>query len=170
MFTKIRPCGHFRKGADGKDKLLCLLYRHLDDGEPFGRVLLVPDTVDVNGARSTDNLVALLLQIGEELDIVVIEFLIRAEDLQTGSQRHGRDVLELDQSRVCSLLCHLLAVLDVDVLRLVAAVLDGLAVARFRAFAAQTGHFRANHLVAKATEVFKGRDDGTMAGHRDGRK
>ena len=85
MFTKIRPCGHFRKGADDRDKLLCLLDRHLDDGEPFIGILLVPDTVDVNGARSTDNLVALLLQIGEELDIVVIEFLIRAEDLQTGS-------------------------------------------------------------------------------------
>ena len=63
---------------------LCLFHRHLDDGEPLVGVLLIPDAVDVNGARRIGNLVALFLQIGKELDIVVIEFLIRAEDLQTG--------------------------------------------------------------------------------------
>ena len=118
---------------------LCLFHRHLDDGEPLVGVLLIPDAVNVNGTGCIGNLVALLFQIGEELDIVVIEFLIRAEDLQAGSQRHGRDVLELDESGVSAFLCHLLTVLDVDVLRLVA-------------------------------EVLKGRDHGTMAGHRDGRK
>lgn len=44
---------------------LCLFYRRLDDGEPLVGILLIPDTVDVNGAGSINNLVALFLQIGE---------------------------------------------------------------------------------------------------------
>ena len=142
----------------------------MDDGEPFGRVLLIPDAVDVNGARWIGNLVALFLQIGNEFYVIVVQFIKRAEDLQAGSQLHGRDVLELDESGVRDFLRHLLAVLDVDVLRLVSAVFDGVAVARFWAFASQTGHFRADYIAAEAAEVFEGRDDGTMAGHGDGRK
>ena len=115
----------------------------MDDGEPLVGVLLIPDAVNVNGTGCIGNLVALFFQIGEELDIVVIEFLIRAEDLQTGSLRHGRDVLELDESGVSAFLSHLLTVLDVDVLRFVATVLDGVAVAGFRAFATQTHPRRA---------------------------
>ena len=63
-------------------------------------IVFFSDAVYVNGTGSIDNLVALLFQIGEELNIVVIEFLIRAEDLQAGSQRHGRNILELDESGV----------------------------------------------------------------------
>ena len=50
------------------------------------------------------------------------------------------------------------------------AVLDGLAIAGFRAFAAQTGHLRADYLTAEAAEIFERRDEGTMAGHGDGRE
>ena len=128
----------------------------MDDGEPFGRVLLIPDAVDVNGARWIGNLVALFLQIGNEFYVIVVQFIKRAEDLQAGSQLHGRDFLELDESGVRDFLRHLLAVLDVDVLRLVAAVFDGVALARFWAFASQTGHFRADYIAAEAAEVFEG--------------
>lgn len=99
-----------------------LFYRRLDDGEPLVGILLIPDTVDVNGAGSSNNLVALFLQIGEKFDIVVVQFVIRAEDFQASRQRHDRDVLELDKSGVGTLFRDLLAILDVDVLRLVSAV------------------------------------------------
>ena len=117
-------------------------------------ILLVPDTVDINGAGSIDNLVALFLQVGEKFNVVVVQFVIRAEDLQAGRQRYGRDIFELDESGVSVFLRDLLAVLDVNVLRLVAAMLDGVAVTRFRAFAAQTGHLRADYLTAEAAKIF----------------
>lgn len=60
----------------------CFLYRHLDDGEPFFGIFLIPDPIDVDGAGITCDLVALFLQEGEEFDIVVVQFLIRTEDLQ----------------------------------------------------------------------------------------
>ena len=112
---------------------LCLFYRRLDDGEPLVGILLIPDTVDINGAGSSNNPVALFLQIGEKFDIVVVQFVIRAEDFQASRQRHDRDVLEFDKSGVGTLFRDLLAILDVDVLRLVSAVFDGVALARFRA-------------------------------------
>ena len=62
--------------------LSCFLYRHLDDGEPFFGIFLIPDPIDVDGAGITCDLVALFLQEGEEFDIVVVQFLIRTEDLQ----------------------------------------------------------------------------------------
>ena len=99
-----------------------------------------------------------------------MQFLIRTEDLQAGSQRHLRNLLELDQRGVLPFAGDRLAVLDVDVLRLVASVFYGVTVTRFRANASQTGHFRSNHLAAKTAQVFVGRNDGTMCGHGDGRK
>ena len=108
-------------------------YRRLDDGEPLVGILLIPDTVDVNGAGSSNNPVVLFLQIGEKFDIVVVQFVIRAEDFQASRQRHDWDVLEFDKSGVGTLFRDLLAILDVDVLRLVSAVFDGVALARFRA-------------------------------------
>ena len=68
--------------------LSCFLYRHLDDGEPFCWIFLIPDPIDVDGAGITCDLVALFLQEGEEFDIVVVQFLIWTEDLQAGCQRH----------------------------------------------------------------------------------
>ena len=150
--------------------LLCLFYRRLDDGEPLVGILLIPDTVDVNGAGSSNNLVALFLQIGEKFDVVVVQFVIRAEDFQASRQRHDRDVIELDKSGVGTPFRDLLAILDVDVLRLVSAVFDGVASARFLALTAQTGHLGADYLAAEAADVLERRDDGTMAGHGDGRK
>ena len=108
--------------------LSCFLYRHLDDGEPFCWIFLIPDPIDVDGAGITCDLVALFLQEGEEFDIVVVQFLIRTEDLQAGSQRHLRNLLELDQRGVRSFAGDRLAVLDVDVLRLVASVFYGVTV------------------------------------------
>lgn len=122
-----------RNRSQGRVFSLCLFYRRLDDGEPLVGILLIPDTVDVNGAGSSNNPVALFLQIGEEFDIVVVQFVIRAEDFQASRQRHDRDVLEFDKSGVGTLFRDLLAILDVDVLRLVSAVFDGVALARFRA-------------------------------------
>lgn len=122
-----------RNRSQGRVFSLCLFYRCLDDGEPLVGILLIPDTVDVNGAGSSNNPVALFLQIGEEFDIVVVQFVIRAEDFQASRQRHDRDVLEFDKSGVGTLFRDLLAILDVDVLRLVSAVFDGVALARFRA-------------------------------------
>ena len=58
-----------RPFPQGRVSSLRLLHRHLDDGEPFGGILLIPDTVDINGAGSIGNLVAFLIQIGEDLDI-----------------------------------------------------------------------------------------------------
>jgi len=107
----------------GRTYSLRLFHRHLDDGEPFVGILLVPDTVDINGAWSIDNLVALFLQVGEKFNVVVVQFVIRAEDLQASRQRYGRDIFELDESGVSAFLRDLLAVLDVNVLRLVAAML-----------------------------------------------
>lgn len=122
-----------RNGSQGRVFSLCLFYRRLDDGEPLVGILLIPDTVDVNGAGSSNNPVALFLQIGEKFDIVVVQFVIRAEDFQASRQRHDRNVLEFDKSGVGTLFRDLLAILDVDVLRLVSAVFDGVALARFRA-------------------------------------
>ena len=122
-----------RNRSQGRVFSLCLFYRSLDDGEPLVGILLIPDTVDVNGAGSSNNPVALFLQIGEKFDIVVVQFVIRAEDFQASRQRHDRDVLEFDKSGVGTLFRDLLAILDVDVLRLVSAVFDGVALARFRA-------------------------------------
>ena len=120
-----------RNRSQGRVFSLCLFYRRLDDGEPLVGILLIPDTVDVNGAGSSNNPVALFLQIGEKFDIVVVQFVIRAEDFQASRQRHDRDVLEFDKSGVGTLFRDLLAILDV--LRLVSAVFDGVALARFRA-------------------------------------
>ena len=122
-----------RNRSQGRVFSLCIFYRSLDDGEPLVGILLIPDTVDVNGAGSSNNPVALFLQIGEKFDIVVVQFVIRAEDFQASRQRHDRDVLEFDKSGVGTLFRDLLAILDVDVLRLVSAVFDGVALARFRA-------------------------------------
>lgn len=122
-----------RNRSQGRVFSLCLFYRRLDDGEPLVGILLIPDTVDVNGAGSSNNPVALFLQIGEKFDIVVVQFVIRAEDFQASRQRHDRDVLEFDKSGVGTLFRDLLAILDVDVLRLVSAVFDGVALARLRA-------------------------------------
>ena len=122
-----------RNPSQGRVLSLCLIYRRLDDGEPLVGILLIPDTVDVNGAESSNNPVAIFLQIGEKFDIVVVQFVIRAEDFQASRQRHDRDVLEFDKSGVGTLFRDLLAILDVDVLRLVSAVFDGVALARFRA-------------------------------------
>jgi len=121
-----------RNRSQGRVFSLCLFYRRLDDGEPLVGILLIPDTVDVNGAGSSNNPVALFLQIGqigEKFDIVVVQFVIRAEDFQASRQRHDRDVLEFDKSGVGTLFRDLLAILDVDVLRLVSAVFDGVALA-----------------------------------------
>ena len=122
-----------RNRSQGRVFSLCLFYRRLDDGEPLVGILLIPDTVDVNCAGSSNNPVALFLQIVEKFDIVVVQFVIRAEDFQASRQRHNRDVLEFDKSGVGTLFRDLLAILDVDVLRLVSAVFDGVALARFRA-------------------------------------
>lgn len=122
-----------RNRSQGRVYSLCLFYRRLDDGKPLVGILLIPDTVDVNDAGSSNNPVALFLQIGEKFDIVVVQFVIQAEDFQASRQRHDRDVLEFDKSGVGTLFRDLLAILDVDVLRLVSAVFDGVALARFRA-------------------------------------
>ena len=122
-----------RNRSQGRVFSLCLFYRRLDDGEPLVGILLIQDTVDVNGAGSSNNPVSLFLQIGEKFDIVVVQFVIQAEDFQASRQRHDRDVLEFDKSGVGTLFRDLLAILDVDVLRLVSAVFDGVALARFRA-------------------------------------
>ena len=64
---------------------------------------------------------------------------------------------------------NLLTVFDVDVRRFVTTVLDGVAVTRLRAFAAQTGHLRTDDLIAEGPQVFEGVDRCAMAGNSDGR-
>ena len=81
---------------------------------------------------------------------------------------HFRQTLELDEGGIGEHFLHLFAVFDVDVRKAVLlVVVDGEAVARCRAFAAETLHLRTYLLVAERSEGCIVGDGFTVAGDDD---
>ena len=50
-----------------------LLYRYLNDGEPFLRIFLIPYTIDITGAMRADYFVAMLIEIAESFGKRLVE-------------------------------------------------------------------------------------------------
>ena len=123
--------------------LLSFLNRDLDYGEPFLRVFLVPYPVHIAGTRSIDNRVRHFGDFGKELEVALAQLAIWAIDLHTDGCREFRQGLEFHDVGVFPGRCNLLAILYLEIFRLVFLCgLDGEAIARFRTLAAEPGHFR----------------------------
>lgn len=130
--------------------LLISLHRDLDDGQPFVRIFLIPDSVYINRTRISSNLITFLFEPGKKVYVSLIQLSILSEHLHTGCLRNLRYLLEPDDIGVLAFGGHFLAILDVNILGLVASVFDGIAVARCGTLASQAGHFRTDDFVAQA--------------------
>ena len=125
------------------------LHRHLDYREPLFGVFLIPDTIYVASSWCSGYTIALLLNVGKQLHIRLIEAVVGSVVLHADSHRHCRQPLELNYRRVGFHLLYLLAIFNVDVggtLHLV--VLNSEAIACRRAFAAKSLHLGSYHIHA----------------------
>ena len=123
---------------------------NLNDREPFLRVFLIPDAIDIAGTRVTCHLVALLFYISicfceRFIETVVWTIMFHAEHF-----RNSRQSLELYYTAVCTHFFNLLSVFYVYVRWSVfLVILDCKAIAGRRTFAAESLHFRPYYGVAK---------------------
>ena len=125
------------------------LHRHLDYREPLFGVFLIPDTIYVASSWCSGYTIALLLNVGKQLHIRLIEAVVGSVVLHADSHRHCRQPLELNYRRVGSHLLHLLAIFNVDVGgSILLVVLNSEAIACRRAFAAKSLHLGSYHIHA----------------------
>ena len=115
---------------------------YLDDGEPFVRVFLVPDTVNIAGARCIGYLVPHLCYLCKEFDVALTQFRVGPIDFHADGCREFRQSLEFHNIRVFLRRLNFLAILYFEIFRLVLlGCLYGEAIPRFGTFAAEPGHF-----------------------------
>lgn len=134
----------------------------LDDGEPFFGVLLIPDAVDVRSAGVANDLVMFLLQIGEEVEVALVEAVVGAVDIHAYSEGDFGEVLEFEDIGVGAFDSDLLTVFDIDILLFVAAVFKGEAIARFDTLAVETEHFGKDGLNTKFAQIVVRGDDSAV--------
>ena len=92
-----------------------MLYRQLNDSEPFGGVFLIPDAIYIDGAGSLQYLIPLALRIGEEFAITLVQFVVRTVVLEADGFLYRRQFVELDECGVGTRFLHRLAVFDGDI-------------------------------------------------------
>ena len=112
--------------------------------------------------------IPLLLYVAEGFGERLIEAFVRTNVLHAEGLGYGWQALELDNGAVFAHLLHLFAILDIDVGGgVLLVVLDGEAVARWRALAAEALHPWPNLLDTHRSDSGVVGDDFTMTCHDD---
>ena len=142
--------------------ILCGLFPHrdLDYSKPFLRVFLVPDAVHIVGPGRIRDFIPHLRNLGKEFDVALTQFGVWAINFHTDGGRVLRQGLEFDNLGVLLRRCNPLAILYLEVFRLVLpGSLDREAISRFRALAAEPGHFGSHDIDQVHSEgIISGKD------------